>query len=291
MNNLLSAILERLQQAFAVPTLSERLSSGFINLVVGLCVFLAFCLLWLFVRTMLHVGFQKTKADATTAAFVQTALKFLFLTIAVLTALDSIGIKTSAVLASLGIAGLTIGFAAKDALSNLISGVLIFLDRPFVIGDLVEIDGKYGRVDRITLRSTRIVTADGKMLAVPNTDIINRTVASYTNYPHLRLDVEIGIAVTENIANARAVLLQLVLEKPEYMHEPAPRVVVKALNDYNILLELQAWIFNEREHVTLRYALREQMFLAMNQAGIEMPFETLQIISPPAKQAETTPQI
>ena len=83
-------------------------------------------------------------------------------------------VDTSAALASLGIAGLTIGFAARDALSNLISGILIFIDRPFVVGDLVEIEDHYGKVSAITLRSTRIITSDGKMLAVPNAEIINQ---------------------------------------------------------------------------------------------------------------------
>lgn len=85
------------------------------------------------------------------------------------------------------------GFSARDALSNLISGILIFLDRPFVIGDLVEIERKYGKVEKITLRSTRVVTKDGRLLAVPNAEIINKTVASYKNFPHLRLYVVVTI--------------------------------------------------------------------------------------------------
>ncbi len=280
MGEILTIILDRLHKGFSLTSLYDKFAAGLINLVVAIAVFFAFLLLWLLVRWIVAAGFRRANGDATTTAFVQTALKFVLLTIGAITALDSIGIKTSAVLTSLGIAGLTIGFAAKDALSNLISGILIFMDRPFVIGDLVEIDGKYGRVERITLRSTRIVTIDGKMLAVPNTEIINRTVASYTNYPHLRLDVGINIAVDENIDHARSVLLALVLDKPAFMSDPAPCVIVKALNDYNIALEIQVWIFEERNHIELRHNLRELMFKAFIQAGIEMPFETLQVISP-----------
>lgn len=103
---------------------------------------------------------------------------------ALIVALSSAGIKTTALLGSLGVAGLTIGCALRDTLSNIISGILAFLDRPFTIDDLVEIDGNYGRVERITLRTTRIVTNDGKMLAVPNAEIMNKTVTSYTNFPH-----------------------------------------------------------------------------------------------------------
>ena len=97
-----------------------------------------------------------------------TAVKYTVLTVGVVSALGQVGINTGSLLASLGIAGLTIGFAARDALSNIISGIFIFWDRPFVIGDLIEVNSQYGRVDRITLRSTRVVTVDGRMLAIPN---------------------------------------------------------------------------------------------------------------------------
>ena len=239
--------------------------------------FLAFYLLWLLLRSLLQAAFTRGGSDQTTVSFAQTLLKYGLLTVGAVTALDAAGIQTSAVIASLGIAGLTLGFAAKDALSNLISGLLIFLDRPFVIGDLVEVDGHYGRVDRITLRSTRIITSDGKMLAVPNTEVINRTVASYTNFPHLRLDIAVTIGVAENIARVRALLLDLVTQQPGYLDSPKPRVVVTALNDYNLALELQVWIDNEREHVERRAALREAAYNALMAAGVDMPFETLQL--------------
>jgi small conductance mechanosensitive channel len=274
----LNVILDRLYAAFSLHRLGDQVAAGLINLLVAAIVFIAFLLSWMLARWLLSLAFRRANGDTTTAAFMQTALKFTLLSIGAISALDSAGIKMDTVLASLGIVGLTIGFAAKDALSNLISGILIFLDRPFVIGDLVEIEGRYGRVERITLRSTRIITSDGKMLAVPNTDIINRTVASYTNFPSLRLDIGINIAVTESIDQARSALLALVQDKPEYMRNPAPRVVVTALNDYNIGLELQAWIHDEHDHIAIRFQLREQMFKALIQAGIEMPFETLQVV-------------
>lgn len=277
MQSTLQTISDRLYSAFSIGTLTEKLAAGLVNLLVASVVFAAFWLLWLILRSVIATAFKRANSDATTTSFMLTALKFALLTIGAVTALDSAGIKTSAVLTSLGIVGLTVGFAAKDALSNLISGVLIFLDRPFVIDDLVEIDGRYGRVHRITLRSTRIITNDGKMLAVPNTEIINRIVTSYTNYPNLRLDIAVNIGVHENIARVREILLGLIQDQAVFMQTPAPRVVVLALNDYNIALELQAWVYKEREHVEHRYALREAIFNALNDAGVEMPLETLQL--------------
>lgn len=206
-----------------------------------------------------------------------TVLKFSILLAALFNALSIMGVDTSGLLASLGIVGITIGFAARDAFSNLISGILIFLDRPFVIGDLVEVGDNYGRVDQIKLRSTRIITSDGKMLAVPNTEIINKTVTSYTNFPHLRLDIVATIGVTEDIERVRQILLGILQKDPDYLDKPRARVIVTELNDYNVALELQVWIKDERTHVEKRTELREKMFKALNDAHIEMPFETLQL--------------
>lgn len=277
MQALLDAILSRLQTTFDPAAIGAGLAGLLVNVTVGLAIYVVFYVVWRLLRLLLRPALRRGGMDETAAIFVETLTKYGVLVLGLVTALDAVGIQTSAVLTSLGIVGLTIGFAARDALSNLISGLLIFLDRPFVLGDLVEIEGVYGRVDKITLRSTRVVTSDGRMLAVPNTEVINKTVASYTNFPHLRLDIRVTVAVTENLARVRQVLLNLVQGSDEFLTTPPARVVVTQLNDYNVALELRVWLKDERQHVEKRFELREQVFNALNQAGVEMPLETIQL--------------
>lgn len=267
----------KISELFSPEIIGNLLAEGIIDLAVVIAVFIAFYLLWKFVSVVSKPIFRKSNLDETTTIFANSIIKYGILIFGLITALDSVGIKTSAVLTSLGIVGLTIGFAARDSLSNIISGVIIYLDRPFVIGDLVEIDNKYGKVDRITLRSTRIVTVDGKMLAVPNIDVVNKTVASYTNFPHLRIDIPVTVGVNEDLDKARSILLKLVDNSPLYMSDPEPAVVVKELNDYNVLIELRVWIKNERDHLSIRFALRENIFKAFNEANVQMPYETIQL--------------
>ena len=277
MNAFFESIVSRLQEIFDPEFLGGIIAEGLSNLIVGLVVFLAFYLLWRILMLIMRRTLWKSTMDETTYSFVETAVKYTVLIIGLVSALDSVGVNTGALLTSLGIVGVTIGFAARDSLSNFISGIIIFIDRPFVIGDLVEIEDKYGRVSEITLRSTRVVTADGRMLAVPNTEIVNKTVASYTNFPNLRLDILVTIAVDEDIEKTRQLLLGLVNDDPEYLKEPAPRVIVTALNDYNIALELQAWLKDERQHVDKRSELREKVFEVLNRAGVDMPFQIVQL--------------
>lgn len=270
-------IVTRLQEIFDLPALASRITEGAVDLIVGLIVLVSVLIVWFILGRMLHTALERARIDKTGASFIEMVAKYSFLSIGAVYALNAAGIDTTALLASLGIAGLTIGFAARDALSNLISGVLIFLDRPFVIGDLVEIEGLYGRVDKITLRSTRVVTVDGKMLAVPNSEMINKTVASYTNFPHLRLDIPVTVAVTERLDRVRQILMDLIGGDDSYLDEPQPRMVVTQLNDYNVAVELQVWLRNEREHIEERFQLRERVYDALTAAGVNMPFETIQL--------------
>lgn len=277
MSEFINGIGERLLTLFDPANLGAMLADLVANLIVGIVVMIIFVLLWLLSRWLIRPALRRAKLDQTATIFTQNILKYAVLGFGVVSALNAAGINTAAVLTSVGIAGLTIGFAARDAFSNLISGFLIYLDRPFVIGDLVEIEDHYGRVAQITLRSTRIITSDGKMLAVPNTDIINKTVASYTNFPHLRLDIPVTVGVDENLSRVNKILLSTVSGDERFMKDPAPRMVVEALNDYNVGVELQAWIFDERAHVDMRSELRARVFEALTQAEIDMPFETIQL--------------
>lgn len=273
---MIEQLAARLAALFSTAHLSVWLTNGIVNVLLASLAYGAFHLAWMLLKRFMLprlVG----HIDATSAAMVAIVVKSLCLGLGALAALSAAGIQTTAVLTSLGVLSLTIGFALRDTLSNIISGFLVFIDRPFTIGDLVEIDGQYGRVDRITLRTTRIVTVDGRMLAVPNAVVMNKSVTSYTNFPHLRIDIAVSIGLEENIERVRALLLDLVRRDPDYLAEPPPRVVVVALNDYNIALELQAWLRNERTHVQKRFDLREAVYVSLTAAGVDMPLETVEM--------------
>ncbi len=221
---------------------------------------------------------KRTNLDPTLAGFIQSVLKVGILSIGVVTALNEVGFNVASILTSLGVLGLTLGFAAKDTLSNLISGVFIFWDRPFVLGDMIEIDGKYGTVSNITLRSTRVVTPDGKMLAIPNAIIANSAVASYTNFPHLRLDVELTIGPRESFDRVREVFLGAIQGDLRFMTEPPPAMVISAVGDYNVTAQFRVWIDDESQHIAMRFELREKLFEAFRAANIDMPYQTIQLV-------------
>ena len=282
----MSEFATKIASRFGIDKIGTYLADLIPDVLAALATFAFFYLLWKLLAAILRAAMGRAKVDKTAQAFVQLMVKYTLLIVGMVAALGEVGVNTGSLLASLGIAGLTIGFAARDSLSNVISGVFIFWDRPFVIGDLVEVDGKYGRVERITMRSTRVVTVDGKMLAVPNSQIINTIVTSYSNFPHLRLDIDVTIGTGEDLGRVREMLLDLVLPDDRFLKEPAPSVVVTALNDYNVAVQLRAWLDDEAQHVAVRFELRERVFETLRAAGVDLPFETIQLRPIDIRQAE-----
>ena len=270
-------ILERVFAQFSPTSVGEAVAGFLPDLIVALLSFSLIFIIWKAVDRGSQIFFERAGVDPTATTFVRTLVKYALLTVAGVTALDHIGINTTSIIASLGIVGLTIGFAARDALSNTISGLFIFWDRPFVIGDLVEIGDNYGRVENITMRSTRVVTTDGRMLAIPNTTVVNTVVSSYTNFPNLRLDLEFTVGVDEDLERVRQILLGVIADDPEVIGTPAPQVVTKALGDYNITMELRVWINDEAQHIAKRFAIQERAYVAMYRAKVDMPYETVNI--------------
>ena len=266
-----------IQNTFNYTALSRRLLDWTPNLVSAILILVAAWLLWRIYRRGMAIILGRAGMDATIQTLIHSSGKIVIFSIALVSAMGQVGVDVTGLLTGLGVAGLTIGFAARDALSNMISGFFILWDRPFTIGDLVDIGGAYGRVDAITLRTTRVVTPDGRMLAIPNTEIINKTVASYTNFPHLRLEIPFTVGVNEDISSVRSTALSICRDDNRLLADPAPAVVVTALNDYNVELELRTWINDERSHMSARFDLREKLFETLRTAGVDMPYETISL--------------
>jgi small conductance mechanosensitive channel len=277
MTQFLSRILDRLRERFEPAALETEIASLVGNAVVAALTFVVYYVCWWVVSRVLGWMLRRLKADQTTSSFVQILVKVGILAAGAVAALSELGVNTPALVTSLGVAGLTIGFAARDALSNVVSGLFIYWDRPFVIGDLIEFGDHYGRVDRITLRATRVVTPDGKMLSIPNSSLLNDTVTSYTNFPNLRIDIPIQIGTQEDIPRTRQILLDVLSTDPDFLSEPPARVVVTDLGDFNVTVVLQAWVRDERRHVAKAAELREKAYHALTREGVEMPYETFAI--------------
>lgn len=190
-------------------------------------------------------------APALVRLLVDSLLRYTVLAFAVVMALGQLDVDVTAAIAGLGIAGIAIGFAAQDSVANVISGFMIFLDKPFQTGDWVEVVDQRGTVVEITLRSTRIRTPSNTFVIIPNKTIINEVLVNHSKNGDLRLNIPIGIAYKEYIPQAREVILRAVSKVDQVLAEPAPTVVVLECGDSSINLEIRVWIPDANKQVAI----------------------------------------
>ncbi|KFN46315.1 mechanosensitive ion channel family protein [Arenimonas composti] len=202
------------------------------------------------------------------------------LVVVLVAALDALGVPTTSLLAVLGAAGLAIGLALKDSLSNIASGVMLIVLRPFRAGDAVSIAGQEGTVEHVRIFQTRLRTAQGHELILPNSQITTAPIVNYTARPQRRIDIALNIGYDQDLGRVRSLLLAIAGDEPRVLATPASDVTVGALGEAAVTVNLYAWVATpdhgaarsallqairdtfDREHIPLALPRREVAVLA-----------------------------
>ncbi|MFC1701882.1 mechanosensitive ion channel family protein [Pseudomonadota bacterium] len=185
------------------------------------------------------------------------------------------GINPTAWLASAGVIGIAVGFAAKDTLANLISGISIVADTPYKIGDYIVLDtGERGRVTNLGMRSTRLLTRDDVEVTVPNAVIANAKIVNESGGPWVkhRIRIPVGVAYGSDVDEVCGVLEEIANDFSDIVKQPAPRVRMRALGNSSLDFELLAWIDHPEMRGRVRHDLLMSIYKVFNQKGISIPF-------------------
>jgi small conductance mechanosensitive channel len=248
------------------------------RVVAAFVVLLVFWLVLRVARPLLRGALVRARfADALIELLVDGLFKGTLVVIALVTAASQLGINVTAALAGLGVAGIAVGFAAQETVANMIAGFLVFWDRPFKIGDYITTQDKYGRVQEITMRTTRIRTMENTFVVIPNKQVIGDLLVNHSMYGELRVNVAIGIAYKERIAEARAVLLPAIAQVPGVLATPQPDVVALELGNSSVNLQARVWIADAAQERPVSFEVLEACKVALDEAGIEIPFPHLQL--------------
>lgn len=207
------------------------------------------------------------------------ATVIIFVTGAIL-ALDVLGLNIMPFIAGAGIAGIAIGFAAKDTLSNVIAGILLIVDRPFEVGDRIEVwsapvnSATWGDVLDIGLRATKIRTTDNIVIIIPNNVIMTRDIVNYTTITdEIRVRIPIGIAYDADVKKAKGLIVKVSLELDWVMTEPTPpKVVVKSFGDSAVNLEARVWINDPRRRIDTISHITDRVKEVFQDEGVEIPY-------------------
>ena len=184
------------------------------------------------------------------------------------------GAQIAPVIGALGVLGLAVGLAAQDTFSNFISGIILLMDRPFRIGDWVQIGDEYGQVEGLTLRTTRLRTPDNESVAIPNAVVAGGEIKNLSAGGPLRLRIPVGVAYRHDTREVRALLERVVGGHPKLLADPAPAVLVTGLGDNSVDFTLVVWIPEDEipNYPVVAAELTEAAKIAFDEAGIEIPF-------------------
>ena len=189
----------------------------------------------------------------------------------VLAAVDSLGVNVTSLMAIVGAAGLAVGLALKDSLSNFAAGVMIIIFRPFKIGDFITAGGTSGVVDEIGLFATLMHTGDNQRLIVPNSGILSGNITNTNALPTRRIDLVFGIGYDDNIGQAKDIIMAIMDADERILKDPAPGIAVAELGDNSVNMNVRPWV-NTADYWSVRPDLLENVKIKFDEAGISIPY-------------------
>lgn len=194
----------------------------------------------------------------------------------VFSALNELGFQLNTILGAAGIVGIAVGFASQTSVSNIISGIFIMVERPFLINDFITIDGTTGQVMSIDMLSIKLRTEDNRFIRIPNETLIKNKLINNTRFPIRRIDIRLGIAYKEDIGHVRTILIDIADNNPLCLQEPAPQVILTGFGPSSIDFLFFLWTTKENFGV-VQNVIQEEIIRRFNKEGIEIPFPHISV--------------
>ncbi len=225
----------------------------------------------------------KSSLDDQLMPFLDKVDRIVIFTIALLMILDRLGYPITPIMASLGVAGIAVAFAAQETISNVFGAFSILTDRPFKVGDRIELsDTEIGDVIDIGVRSTRIKTADNKIIILPNSVISKGKIINYSEPDmKVRFTIKVGISYKSDIDRALLIMTDIAKSTEGVLQNPVPRAYVVALSSYSIDLILHAWVKDYKLEFEVPDRIYRDIIQKFAQENIEIPYPITTIIRSP----------
>jgi small-conductance mechanosensitive channel len=197
--------------------------------------------------------------------------------LAVAMSLDTMGVELGVLLGAAGILTVAIGFAAQTSASNLISGVFLLGERPFSVGETIEVGGTTGEVLAVDLLSVKLRTFDNLYVRVPNETLIKSQITNLSRNPIRRIDMELRVAYSEDLDRLRALLFSLADADPDILEEPEPKVWVDRLGESAIHIRFLVWAANRTGFFDVRSRLLETVARALQQHHVAIGYQKIEV--------------
>lgn len=274
--------LEKVMQPGVLKAYLESLVPGMLGLafrvVVAAVIYFIGGKLIKWLRRIMQKTLERSNVDRGVRQFLDSCVKIALYFILVFLVINQLGIETTSIVAVLGSAGLAVGLALQGSLSNFAGGVLILLFEPFKIGDYIIEDThkNEGTVSEIMIFYTKLVTADNKIIVIPNGILANASLTNVTKQEKRRLDLYVSISYDADIKKAKQVLKELLLQETARIQEDEMVVFVDALQESCVRLGCRMWVKSE-EYWPVKWRLTELMKEELENTGVKLFYNQLEV--------------
>ena len=209
--------------------------------------------------------------EPTVANFLSNLVKYALWALVLVTVLSQFGVETTSILAALGGMALAIGLALQGTLSNVASGVMILVQKPFKVGEGISAGSVTGTVQQIGLFTTEVRQFDGLFVMVPNSELWNQAIVNFNRHPTRRFELVVGIGYQDSMTQAREELMALARADERVLEDPAPVTFVNSLDDSSVGIGLRVWC-ETPNYLGLSWDLTEKVKARFDDVGISIPF-------------------
>ena len=231
-----------------------------------------------FARNAIKAVLIKGRVDTTLSSFISNVAYAAMVSLVVIAAINKLGINTTSLAAIIGAAGLAVGLAFQNSLSNIASGIMIIVLRPFKVGQHIEIGAVSGTVQDIDILTTELRTADNKLIIIPNSQITNDKIINHSANNTRRIDMVIGISYNDDLKKAKTILEEIIADEKRILNKPAPFVGVAELGSTKVNIAVRPWV-KTSDYDDVKCSLLENIKERFHAEGITIPFEDETVIA------------
>ena len=264
------------QTAGLLAKMGQKLIDYLPTLVIAAVVFLIGMLIAGCINKIINRMMNKAKVNATASGFGKSLIRILLYTLLIIICLSILGVPMASIVAVVGAAGLAIGLALQNSLSNLAGGFIILFAKPFQRGDYISAAGESGFVEAMTILYTELITLDNRTIYLPNSIVSSSAVQNFSQNGKLRVSIPVQVSYQTDLSVAKNVLLETVSSLPVTLKDPAPAVAVTELGSSGITLTVLYWV-NKGDYFIAPGKLLEAVKPAFDAAGIEIPFPQIDV--------------
>lgn len=214
--------------------------------------------------------------DAGVAKFLSNSVKFMLYAVVVISAAGILGIPYASFVAVLGSIGVAIGLALQGSLSNIASGILILINKPFSVGDVIESDGLSGTVSDIGFFTTSLKTSDNKVIHYPNSTLAGGKIINFSAMETRMVDITFSVGYESNIDKVKSVICETVVKNPDVLKTPAPSVRLFKCGESALDFKIRVWC-ETKKYWDVYFDITEKVKTALDENDIEIPFPKLDV--------------